>query len=330
MLSLQQIQNFSIIDLIKAGSYSSVYKAEDKNGHHFAIKILEAEAKKPKKTLSIFRSTKPFKEGKILAMLQKVAGVPKLFFYGKNPDISSNMIVTELLDKDLGVLYNERKAFPKEFICSLAEKLITILEEIHRKNVIHRDLKPDNILMKGEEIFLTDFGLSKIEKKKASKKPKKPQFVGNLKYASIDSHFGNNISKKDDLESLGYVLMNFLLGHLPWEKINSNDLNEKIEKIGKRKQFFLENELESLPRRVAQYFSYVKTLKNHDAVDYTLLKNIWVLYAGENDKNEEKIRICEKSADKVTENKTLSISKDAGSDNDFLRDEGFFENFQKT
>ncbi len=338
MLSLQNIQNFSIIDLIKAGSYSSVYKAEGKNGDLFAIKILEAEAKKPKKSLSIFRSTKPFKEGKILHLLQKISGIPKLFFYGKNPDINSNMIVTELLGKDLGVLFFEMGRFPKEFICFLSVQLLNILEEIHRKNVIHRDLKPDNILMKGDsEVFLTDFGLSKIEKKKGSKKIKRPQFVGNLKFASINSHNGKKISKKDDLESFGYVITNFLLGFLPWEKINSSDLNEKIEKIGKRKEDFLENELEGLPRRISQYFTYVKGLKNGQTVDYGYLKSLFELFAKEDDimengkkfiekltteKSTEKSdgktneKSNEKTNEKITQKKKLSIRK--------MADEGQF------
>ena len=322
MFSLQQVQDFSIIDLIKAGSYSSVYTSQDKKGHSYAIKILENEPEKPKKTLSIFRSSKPFKEGKILALLQKIQGIPKLYFYGKNPDINANMIVTELLGKDLGVLYAEKKEFSLDFICMLAMKLLHILEEIHKKNVIHRDLKPDNILLHREnpdEFYLTDFGLSKIDKKKKAKKYKKPQFVGNMKYASINSHFGCKITKKDDLESLGYVISNFILGYLPWEKINCDDLNEKIERIGKRKQHFLGNDLSYLPKRMAQYFEYLQNVKPLDPIDYGFLKGLFVGILNDS-KIEEKIDL-----NATAENKSSIIGKDLTSDLEILTKNNMIE-----
>lgn len=278
MLSLSQIQLFSIVDLIKAGSYSSVYKAEDDKGQLYAIKLMPIESKKPKpKTFfSIFKKNHAsIKEGKILSHLQGISGVPRLFFSGENPDINANMIVTELLGKDLGVLFTQKQMFSLEFISRIGCRLISILEEIHKRGVVHRDIKPDNILMglgKNEEVFLADFGLSKLEKKKNVKKVSKPQFVGNLKYASVSTHFGEKITKKDDLESLGYVLMNFVRSNLPWDRFKDSDLNEKIERIGMRKQEFLRNELGTLPTALEEYFKYLMELKKDDKINYQRLK----------------------------------------------------------
>ena len=281
MLSLSQIQHFSLIDLIKSGSYSTVYKAKDHKSVQYAIKLLPIALKKPKPKgfLSIFKRNKPLlKEGKILALLQGIRGIPRLFFYGENPDIKANMIVTELLGKDLGDLSHEKMGFTTEFISTIGCRLIEILEEVHGRGVIHRDLKPENILMSVEsknDVILTDFGLSKLEKKKKNKmKAIRRQFVGNLKFASMNAHFGDKISQKDDLESLGYVLLNFWQGNLPWERIQSKDLNEKIQRIGLRKKEFSKNELTALPKGFKEYFSYLMELKKEEKIDYKLLKTL--------------------------------------------------------
>ena len=148
MVSLKEFQNeFSLIELIKSGSFGSVYEARDKKGQHYAVKILTKPVVKAKKHFLFLRSTKPMKEGKILSKLQGIVGIPKLYFYGENPYINSHMLITELLGDDLRTKFKSEKAFSPEFIARIGLKMINILESVHEKNIIHCDIKPDNILL---------------------------------------------------------------------------------------------------------------------------------------------------------------------------------------
>lgn len=102
-----------------------------------------------------------------------------------------------------------------------------------------------------EDVFLTDFGLSKIVKQSEKKKKKKKvtSFVGNLRYSSISMHNGEKSEKKDDLEALGYMLIYFIQGSLPWGNIFDSDLAERIEKVKESKESF-PNYLNQLFRKI--------------------------------------------------------------------------------
>ena len=104
----------------------------------------------------------------------------------------------------------------------LFDQLIDILEKIHSKGVVHRDLKPENILVGvGEEynkLYLIDYGLSKFFKDKKNRHipfTDKKSFIGTTRYASIGAHLGHELSRKDDLCSLGYLLLFLINGVVP-------------------------------------------------------------------------------------------------------------------
>jgi len=102
--------------------------------------------------------------------------------------------------------------------------MITRLESMHNNNFIHRDMKPDNFLMglkgKAAVVYVIDFGLSK-----RYRDPKTGQHIpyrdgksltGTARYASVNTHIGIEQSRRDDLESIGYILLYLLKGSLPW------------------------------------------------------------------------------------------------------------------
>lgn len=114
---------------------------------------------------------------------------------------------------------------------------------MHTKNFIHRDIKPENFLIglgkKSAHIFLIDFGLAK-----KYKDPKTHQHIpykenknltGTARYASINAHLGIEQSRRDDLEAIGYVLVYFLKGKLPWQGVRANNKAEKYHKIMEKK-----------------------------------------------------------------------------------------------
>ena len=125
------------------------------------------------------------------------------------------------------ILFKENNfKFSLKTVCMLAEQMITRLEYIHKKYILHRDIKPDNFTIgrgkKSHIIYLIDFGLSKKYKSSKGnhehiKYSENKKLIGTARYASINALKGCEQGRRDDMESLGYVLMYFLRGNLPWQ-----------------------------------------------------------------------------------------------------------------
>jgi serine/threonine protein kinase len=116
------------------------------------------------------------------------------------------------------------KIFSLKTVLILANSMIDRLEYTHSKNIVHRDLKPSNFSLGLESnsatVFLIDFGLSKFFWENGQHIPNctGKNLVGTARYASINVHKGYEYGRRDDLESLGYILIYFLKGSLPWQK----------------------------------------------------------------------------------------------------------------
>ena len=114
-------------------------------------------------------------------------------------------------------------------------QIITRLEQIHRKGFVHRDIKANNFTIgrgdKANIVYIIDFGLAKKYKDLKTGQHIAirggKSLVGTARYASIASHDGYEQCCRDDLESLGYLLLYFLRGKLPWQGIQMHDKNEK-------------------------------------------------------------------------------------------------------
>jgi serine/threonine protein kinase len=155
---------------------------------------------------------------------------------------------------------------------------------LHYKHFIHRDIKPDNFVVglneAANKVFLIDFGLAKRYRRPGSLvhiPPRdKKNLTGTARYASINTHKGLEQSRRDDLESLGYVLIYFLQGSLPWQGLKAVNKNDKYGRIFEKKySTSLQDLCQGLPHEFISYFQLVRNLKFEEPPDYDSLRRLF-------------------------------------------------------
>ena len=144
------------------------------------------------------------------------------------------------------------------------------LQYIHSRDIIHRDVKPSNIVVGvGEEtnlVYLIDFGLSKEFRDPNTRLhipySKGLGLTGTTTFASINSHLGLELGRRDDLESLAYVLFYFLWGYLPWEEEDERSILESKQSITTHHLFL------GLPTEFCAFFEHCRSLSFEGKPNY--------------------------------------------------------------
>jgi serine/threonine protein kinase len=188
----------------------------------------------------------------------------------------------QLMGKSLEELFNKRQKFSVKTTALLAYQMITVLQYIHDKHIIHRDIKPDNFVMglnkDNANLFLLDFGLAKKYRssKTLEQYPyiKKKKLTGTARYASIHALEEMEQSRRDDLESVGYVLMYFLRGNLPWQGLKIKSKEDRYKKIlDKKKETTSEQLCKNFPDEFREYLEYSRNLEYTEEPKYEKLRN---------------------------------------------------------
>ncbi|WOK93807.1 hypothetical protein Cni_G02508 [Canna indica] len=259
---------------IGSGSFGEIFLATHVDTYEIvAVKIENIRAKHPQLLY----------EAKLYNILQGGSGIPKIKWYGV--DGEENALVMDLLGPSLEDLfvYCGRK-FSLKTVLMLADQMITRIEYLHSKGFLHRDIKPDNFLMglgrKANQVYIIDFGLAKRYRDSTTNRHipyrENKNLTGTARYASCNTHLGIEQSRRDDLESLGYVLLYFLRGSLPWQGLKAATKKQKYDKICEKKLSTpIEVLCKSHPAEFASYFHYCHSLTFEQRPDYGFLKRLF-------------------------------------------------------
>ena len=218
-----------------------------------------------------------------LSFTNYVVGIPEIHYFGVEGDY--NVMVIDLCGPSLEDLfcYCGRK-FSLKTICLLADQLLHRIQFLHSKYLVHRDLKPENFVMgvrdRAHHVNLIDYGLSKRywdtrNNQHAPYMEGKP-LTGTARYCSVNTHLGIEQSRRDDLESIGYIILYFYKGSLPWQGIRAVEPSQKTIRIGEKKiSIGIEYLCRDEPPPFMRYMRYCRGLRFEETPDYLWCRRLF-------------------------------------------------------
>ena len=261
-------KKYKLIDRIGEGSFGSIYKGQNiRTQEYVAIKV------EP-----IINETMLLKnESKIYQYLNNISGIPSIKWFGK--DEENYYMVINLLGESLQTIKNKKGCFSLKLVLQIGINIVELLKTIHEKGLVHRDIKPDNFLLglnsDSKRLFIIDFGFCKsylLDGKHISMK-KTHNLIGSKTYASINAHHFMELSRRDDLESLGYMLIYFYKGCLPWQLLfddeNIKQLKQSIAEVPEIP------EIPKIPEVLSEYIKYIRGLEFSEKPNYDLIIDLF-------------------------------------------------------
>jgi hypothetical protein len=262
-------KKYKLIEKIGSGSFGTIFKGINIRTNELVgikVELIEDDLKLLKYESNIYK------------ILYNVNGVPKIKWYGR--DNKNYYLVLDLLGDSLEDLIIRSGRLKLKLILQIGVNILTILMEIHNKGFIHRDIKPENFLLsieKPKKLFIIDFGISKpyIFNEKHIDFKITNKFIGTQNFASINCHNFYEHSRRDDLESLCYMLIYFYFGSLDWmnpEMVFSNK-EEENNFVKNMKIQLIYNE--EIPTILMNFYKNILSLEFNEKPDYNNFINIF-------------------------------------------------------
>lgn len=207
------VGRYELIEKIGEGGMAVVYKSKDRLLNRFvAIKILRPEYTKDSQFVDSFR-----KESQAAAGLQH-SNIISVYDVGHEGNI--HFIVMELVDgKPLSDIIKERAPMDYKSAIEIAKQVASALSLAHENNIIHRDIKPHNIMItKDGTAKLGDFGIAKAVSDATLTETSK--IIGSVHYFSPEQARGAYVDERSDIYSLGIVMYEMLTGEVPFDGDN--------------------------------------------------------------------------------------------------------------
>ena len=262
---------YRILSKIGEGSFGKIFQGV--NSHTDETVAIKIEKSSDSSLLK--------NEAKIYKLLEDNPGIPKLRSFGKEGVF--NYMVMDLLGKSLeDCRVNCGGTLSLKTVLGLGVQMLRRIETIHDNGIIHRDIKPDNFLIKegSNLVNVIDFGLARRYTDKNGNHIKEEtgrKLTGTARYASLNVHRGYTPSRRDDLESIGYVLLYLLLGKLPWQSIKCNDKDKRYLLIGEAKASVpLWQHFPNVADEFILYLNHCQKLEHDEDPDYDYLRNIFI------------------------------------------------------
>ncbi|CCH59363.1 hypothetical protein TBLA_0B05310 [Henningerozyma blattae CBS 6284] len=273
-MDLRVGRKFRIGRKIGSGSFGDIYHGTNLvSGEEVAIKLESIRSRHPQLDY----------ESRVYKYLTGGVGIPFIRWFGREGEY--NAMVMDLLGPSLEDLFNYcHRQFSFKTVIMLALQMICRVQYIHGRSFIHRDIKPDNFLMgvgrRGSTVHVIDLGLSKKYRDFNTHRHipyrENKSLTGTARYASVNTHLGIEQSRRDDLESLGYVLIYFCKGSLPWQGLKATTKKQKYDRILEKKLCIsVEVLCAGLPEEFSQYMNYCKNLKFDERPDYLFLARLF-------------------------------------------------------
>jgi serine/threonine protein kinase len=258
---------YQLIKKLGSGSFGTVFSvAHIETRKEYAAKVEYPTGKRPQ-LLS---------EGRILKQLQGSPGIPT--FYLTASETGYSVMILELLGPSLhSMMQRLNKSLQLSTVLNVTDQMIRRVEFMHGRNFLHRDIKPDNFCIglrkKKSIVYAVDFGLSKKYRDPKSHQhipyKENKSLTGTARFASINSHMGLELSRRDDLESVCYVAIYMALGELPWQGTQAATKQEKYRRILERKNAVTPEMLcKNIPGELCTFLKYCRSLRFEERPDY--------------------------------------------------------------
>uniref|UniRef100_A0A7S2HUS5 Casein kinase I n=1 Tax=Octactis speculum TaxID=3111310 RepID=A0A7S2HUS5_9STRA len=255
-----------------SGSFGEIYLGVSTEGEKVAIKFEKAGLRCPQLR----------HEYKVYRELTNCLGIARVYHYGTYG--TSNVMIMDLLGASLEDLFTKcGRRFSLKTTLKLADQILERVDMVHSRHLIHRDIKPANFVVASdtsELVYCIDFGLSKRYRNPHTMThiPHRigKSLTGTPRYASINNHLGVEHARRDDLEAIGYVLIYFFKGRLPWQGLKARNASKKYKMIMEKKQSTSISVLcAGCPPCFSEYLRYCRALKFDQAPNVRYLRDLF-------------------------------------------------------